>query len=85
MLTFLHVTYNTLIQSKVLFYGKSDRTTNTINMFKLEKLATLTGFRKPTKYAFDPSDYIGYKHTMTHQDESALENHDKFATWEFTL
>ena len=25
-------------------------------------------------------DYIGYKHTMTHQDESALENHNKFVT-----
>jgi len=55
------------------------------DMFKLEKLATLAGFRKPTKYAFDPNDYIGYKHTMTHQDGSALKNHNKFATWEFKL
>ncbi len=55
------------------------------DMFKLEKLAILAGFRKPTKYAFDPNDYIGYKHTMTHHDGSALENHNKFATWEFKL
>ncbi|WP_395477388.1 hypothetical protein [Rickettsia endosymbiont of Pantilius tunicatus] len=39
----------------------------------------------PIKYKFDPKDYPEYSHTMTNQDESAIEEHSKFATWEFKL
>ena len=53
------------------------------NMFKLEALAVLVGFKKPTKYNFNPLDYLGYEHTMTHQDESALKDYNKFTTYEF--
>ncbi|BBJ31379.1 MULTISPECIES: hypothetical protein [spotted fever group] len=34
----------------------------------------------PIKYKFDPKDYPGYVHTMTNQDESAIEEYSKFAT-----
>lgn len=45
----------------------------------------LRGALTPTIYPFEPSDFIGYEHTMTHQSGSALENHDKFGTWVFRL
>ncbi|MEZ5690744.1 MAG: class I SAM-dependent methyltransferase [Rickettsiales bacterium] len=53
--------------------------------FQFEDAAKEAGFAKPTIYPFEPSDFIGYEHTMTHQSGSALENHDKFSTWVFHL
>ncbi len=53
--------------------------------FQFEDVAKEAGFANPTIYPFEPSDFIGYEHTMTHQSGSALENHDKFSTWVFHL
>lgn len=53
--------------------------------FQFEDAAQEAGFAKPTIYPFEPSDFIGYEHTMTHQSGSALEKHDKFGTWVFRL
>ncbi len=36
-------------------------------------------------YGFDPAAFPDYEHTMTHQPGSALDNHDQFGTWVFTL
>ncbi len=41
--------------------------------------------RSYIKHKFDPRDYPEYEHTMTHQDESGIENYNKFATWEFRI
>lgn len=55
------------------------------NMFRFDELSQLLSISKPIKYKFDPSDYPSYTHTMTHEEESGIENYDKFATWEFKL
>lgn len=52
--------------------------------FQFEKAAKLSGFFPPDIYPFDPSAFPGYEHTMTHQDGSALDNHNKFSTWVFS-
>lgn len=51
--------------------------------FQFEDAASAAGFAPPESYPFDPSRFRGYHHTMTHQEGSALENHDKFVTWVF--
>ncbi len=53
--------------------------------FQFNNAAKIAGFQPPEIYPFDPSEFPGYDHTMTHQDESALDNHDKFVTWVFEL
>jgi hypothetical protein len=55
------------------------------NIFQFDKIATILDLKKPIKYLFDPKDFLEYTHTMTNEDGSALENHKKFATWEFKL
>jgi hypothetical protein len=55
------------------------------NIFQFDEMANILNIQKPLKYIFDPNDFPGYTNTMTHQEGSALENHDKFATWEFRL
>jgi len=55
------------------------------SVFRFEELSQELRISKPIKYKFDPRDYPEYIHTMTHQDESAIENYSKFATWEFKL
>ena len=51
--------------------------------FNFEQAAKDTGFALPEIYPFDPDDFPGYVHTMTHEDESALDGHKRFATWVF--
>ncbi|MEJ0062276.1 MAG: class I SAM-dependent methyltransferase [Alphaproteobacteria bacterium] len=51
--------------------------------FQFEEAAKLSGFLPPESYAFDPDNFQGYHHTMTHQPGSALDDHDEFATWVF--
>jgi hypothetical protein len=51
--------------------------------FHFEQAAEETGFQPPEIYKFDPSDFQGYTHTMTHQDGSVLDEHNSFATWIF--
>ncbi len=55
------------------------------NMFRFEELSQDLGIPKPIKYKFDPKDYPGYEHTMTHQDESGIEDYSAFATVEFRI
>lgn len=55
------------------------------NMFRFEKLSDELGITRPIKYKFNPKDYPEYVHTMTHQDDSAIENYSKFATYEFKI
>jgi 25S rRNA (uracil2634-N3)-methyltransferase len=53
--------------------------------FSFDEAAEFAGFHMPEVYPFDPYEFHGYNHTMTHMDEDALENHDSFATWVFSL
>ncbi|MCC8418460.1 MAG: DUF2431 domain-containing protein [Rickettsia endosymbiont of Glossina mortisans submortisans] len=55
------------------------------SIFQFEKLSQELKISTPIKYKFDPKDYPEYVHTMTNQDESAIEGYSKFATWEFKL
>lgn len=55
------------------------------NMFRFDELAEELKISLPTKYKFDPKDYPEYEHTMTHQDESGIDDYSKFATYEFRL
>ena len=54
-------------------------------IFKFEKLAESLGLKYVQKYLFNPKDFPSYQHTMTHQEGSALENHNQFATIVFSL
>lgn len=53
--------------------------------FQFEKAAEEAGFADPIAYPFEPGDFPGYVHTMTHQSGSALNHHDDFSTWIFRL
>lgn len=52
--------------------------------FGLEDL-NLKEYREPITYKFNPSRYKGYKHTMTHKDENALEKYESFISLAFIL
>ncbi|MFP4386927.1 MAG: hypothetical protein ACLFP8_07700 [Alphaproteobacteria bacterium] len=47
--------------------------------------AAFAGYETPETYPFDPSLFPGYSHTNTNDDESALDEHCRFATWVFRL
>ncbi len=51
--------------------------------FQFDDAAKAAGFSPPESYPFDPGRFRGYHHTMTHQEGSALDNHDEFMTWVF--
>ncbi|MBL3285310.1 DUF2431 domain-containing protein [Rickettsiales endosymbiont of Paramecium tredecaurelia] len=55
------------------------------NMFRFDELAQELRISQPIKYKFNPKDYLEYEHTMTHQDESGIDDYSKFATYEFRL
>ena len=55
------------------------------NTFRFDELAEELRISQPTKYKFNPKDYPEYEHTMTHQDESGIDDYSKFATYEFRL
>ncbi|AXX98056.1 class I SAM-dependent methyltransferase [Profundibacter amoris] len=52
--------------------------------FKMDDAAKKAGYQPPEIFDFDPDQYSGYIHQNTDNDESALESHDKFATFVFT-
>ena len=52
------------------------------NIFKFEELATDLNINSFIKYQFNPDDYPEYRHSMTHQEDSGIEDYSKFATWE---
>lgn len=56
-----------------------------LGAFHFEEAAKIAGFLPPENVPFEPEDFPGYSHTMTHEEESALENHDEFSTWIFVL
>lgn len=53
--------------------------------FKMDDAAKKAGYQLPEIFDFDPDQYSGYIHQNTDNDESALEKHDTFATFVFTL
>ncbi len=53
--------------------------------FQFEEAAEFAGYETPETYPFDPSMFSGYSHTNTNDDESALDEHNKFLTWVFRL
>lgn len=55
------------------------------NMFRLNELAEELIISQPVKYKFNPKDYPEYEHTMTHQDDSAIDDYSKFATYKFRI
>jgi hypothetical protein len=55
------------------------------NMFRCDELAEELRISQPTKYKFNPKDYSEYEHTMTHQEESGIDDYSKFATYEFRI
>lgn len=46
------------------------------NTFQFDKLTEELTISKSTKYKFDPKDYPGYKHTMTHQEGSGIKDYN---------
>jgi hypothetical protein len=55
------------------------------NMFRFDELAEELRISQPTQYKFNPKDYPEYEHTMTHQNESGIDDYSKFATYEFRI
>ena len=66
-----------------------------IRSFDLELSMLLKGITKydfiskkilaPVKDRFDPNDYSQYQHSMTNNEDSAIDEYSKFATWEFKI
>jgi len=55
-------------------------------VFKFDRAAEFAGFAKPETYPFDPGIFRGYSHINTNDDEeSALNDHDRFITWMFKV
>ncbi|MES2215655.1 MAG: Rossmann-like fold-containing protein [Pseudomonadota bacterium] len=52
--------------------------------FQFEEAASIAGFVISDIYPFDPLQFEGYEHTMTHQDGGAIDKNDKCVTWIFT-
>jgi hypothetical protein len=55
------------------------------NMFRFNDIADSLKILAPVKYRFDPNDYSQYQHSMTNNDDSAIDEYSKFATWEFKI
>lgn len=55
------------------------------SVFRFNELSEELGIARPAKYKFDPKDYPEYEHTMTHQDQSGIDDYSKFATYEFRI
>ncbi len=53
--------------------------------FQFEEAAKIAGFKPPEFYKFDPNAFPEYEHTMTNQNGSALESHNKFSTFIFKI
>ena len=49
------------------------------NMFRFDELAEELRISQPVKHKFDPKDYPEYEHTITHQDESGIDDYSKIA------
>ncbi len=51
--------------------------------FQFDEAAEAAGLKTPVSYPFEPSEFPGYEHTMTNEDENAIDHHRKFRTWVF--
>ena len=52
-------------------------------LFKFDDAAKFASYETPESCPFDPSMFSGYSHVNTNDEDSALEKHNKFATWVF--
>lgn len=52
-------------------------------VFKLDDAAAFAEYKVPECYPFDPSMFPGYSHVNTNDDDSALDDHNRFVTWVF--
>ena len=53
-------------------------------VFHFPQAARDAGFDVTGPMLFDPADFPGYQHINTNDDESAIEDYDRFGTWVFT-
>lgn len=53
--------------------------------FQYDKAAQFVGFNQPERYQFDPEMFPEYSHINTHDNDSALSNHQNFVTLVFKL
>jgi hypothetical protein len=53
-------------------------------IFHFSEAAKDAGFEVSGPVPFDPADFPGYEHCNTNDDESAIEDYDRFGTWVFT-
>lgn len=51
--------------------------------FQPEEAAQAAGLKPPESLPFKPSDFPGYEHRMTNEEESAIDNHRRFLSWVF--
>ncbi len=54
-----------------------------LGVFDFQGAARKTGYRTPDVYAFDPFEFAGYEHTMTHREESAIDKKVDCSLWVF--
>jgi len=52
--------------------------------FKMNEAARKAGFTEPDIYDFDPSDFAGYTHQNSADEDSAIDDHGSFATFAFS-
>jgi hypothetical protein len=52
--------------------------------FKFEEAAKEAGYKQPEVFSFNLSNFPGYFHTNTNDDDSAVDNYHRFKTWIFT-
>ncbi|MGE0753943.1 MAG: class I SAM-dependent methyltransferase [Alphaproteobacteria bacterium] len=81
---FLESAAHLLTQSGVVLISAVD-SPHYRGAFQFQEAAEEAGFAEPASYPFEPDDFPGYVHSMTHQSGSALDNHDDFSTWIFRL
>ena len=51
--------------------------------FQCVEAADIAGYKYPASYPFEPSNFSGYKHSMTNEEGDALGHHARFRTWIF--
>ncbi len=54
-------------------------------VFQFDEAAKFADFETLETYSFDPTMFPGYSHTNTNDDDSVLDDHNRFATWVFRL
>lgn len=52
-------------------------------IFKFDEAANFADYHPPHCVPFDPANFNGYSHTNTNDDNSAIKDYKKFATWIF--